>query len=281
MRASKLPYRDFEYSIRRAEALARLDGYLEDLLYNEGKGTVRALFEIPNELMQSLGMDQIMRRIAEEMKRELEVQFQQKGREHYEKTAKEAIKRLRPRLLKAQRMLEDLGVVMDQILLEQALVAAVSAFEVYLKELAVSVTTLNPRIRKRFYPEINKAIDVTKLEEYGQDAERAQGEIVSNLIKLDTNSIKSIVDRLLDLENAFIDRKTEQKISRIFETRHLIIHRAGLTDPKFRKVTKSKGAIDTQIKLSGRFVLNSIKILKDIAQRIEKYINQPSSTHTS
>jgi hypothetical protein len=274
VRASKLPYRDFEYNIRRAEALARLDGYLEDLLDNDGKGTVRALLEIPNELMQSLGMDQVMKRVAEEMKKELEVQFQQKGREHYEKAAKHAIKRLRPRLLKAQKMLEDLGFVMDQILLEQALVAAVSAFEVYLKELAVSVTMLNSRIRKRFYPEINRAIDVTKLEEYGQDAERAQGEIVSNLIKLDANSIRSITARLLDLENVFVDRKTERKVCRVFETRNIIIHRAGLTDPKFKKVTKSKGAIDTYIKISQGFVLNSIKTFRNVVQNIETHVHQ-------
>jgi hypothetical protein len=47
MRASKLPFRNFDYNIRCAEALARLDGYLEDLLYNKGKGTMGALFEMP------------------------------------------------------------------------------------------------------------------------------------------------------------------------------------------------------------------------------------------
>jgi hypothetical protein len=273
LRASKLPYKDFEYNIRRAEALARLDGYLEDLLYDEGRRTVRAFFEIPNDLMQSLGIDRIMNRVFEVMKSELEIEFQQKGKEYFEKIARDTVKQLRPRLQKIQMMFEDLGLVMDQTLLEQALVVAVSAFESYLRDLAASVIMLNPSIRKKFYPEINRAMKLAKLEEYKLDAKRTQGEIVSDLIKMDTNNIKSVFDRLLNLGNVFADKKTELKVCKIFETRHIIVHRAGLTDPKFKKVTKSKGAIDTQIEISRRYVLNSIKTLKEIVQNIETHIH--------
>jgi hypothetical protein len=174
LRASKCPYENFDYNIRRAEALARLDGYLGDLLYEEGKGTIKPLFGIPNELMQAFGMDNVvdkaLKRVGEEMKREFEAEYGQKGKEHYERIAKDYVKRLKPRLQKIERMFEDLGLLMDQTLLEQALVAAVSAFEVYLKELFVSAVALNPQVRKRFYPEISKELSVSKLEEYGQDA---------------------------------------------------------------------------------------------------------------
>lgn len=67
MRASKLPFRNFQYNIKRAEALARLDGYLEDLLHKKGKDTLQPLFEIPNEMMQALGMDKVMNRIMTEI----------------------------------------------------------------------------------------------------------------------------------------------------------------------------------------------------------------------
>jgi hypothetical protein len=218
-----------------------------------------------------------MNRVVEVMKSELEVEFQQKGREYFEKTAKDFIRQLKPRLQKIQTMLEDLGLIMDQTLLEQALVAAVSAFEVYLRELAVSIVALNPRVRKRFHTEIGEELSVSKLEEYGQDAKRAQAEIVADLVKLDINAIKSLVDRLLHLVDVFIDRRTELRVSKIFATRHIIIHQAGFIDPRFKRITKSKSAIDKQIKLSRRFVLNSIRILKDIVQRIEKHIHQASS----
>lgn len=278
MRVSKLPYKNFDYNVRRAEALARLDGYLEDLFCKGGKDTFEPLSKIPKELMQALGFDKVMDRmlkgIGEEMKREFEAELKQKGKEYYEKVAKDYFKRLKPRLQKIVKMFEDLGLVMDQTLLEQVLIAAVSAFEVYLRELAVSVVMLNSNVRKRFYPEINKEMDANRLEEYGLDAKRVQGEIVADLIRLDVNNIKSLFGRLLNIGNVFNDRKTELKICKMFEIRHVIIHRAGLTDPKFKKITKSKGVIDTQIKLSRRFALSSIKFLRDIVQRIETHIYQ-------
>jgi hypothetical protein len=277
MRVSNIPYKNFEYNVRKAEAVARLDGYLEDLLHNEGKAMFEPLFKIPNELMQALGFDKVMdrmlKRIGEEMLREFEVEIKQKGKEYYETVAKDYFKRMKPRLLKIAKMFEDLGLVMDQTLLEQALIAAVSAFEFYLRELAVSVVMLNSNVRKRFYLEINKEIDVTRLEEYGQDAKRVQGEIVADLVRLDIIKIKGLFGRLLNMGNVFSDRKTELKVCKIFETRHVIIHRAGLTDPKFKKITKSKTAIDRQVKLSKKYVLSSIKTLTEIVQRIETSIH--------
>jgi len=79
---------------------------------------------------------------------------------------------------------------------------------------------------------------------------------------------------LLNIENVFNDRKTELKVCKIFEIRHVIIHRAGLTDPRFKKITKSRGAIDRQIRLSRRFVLDSIRIFRHITQRIETHIHE-------
>jgi len=277
MRASKLPFRNFEYNIRRAEALARLDGYLEDLLHKEGKGTLRALFEIPSELMQALGMDKvmtrIMKKIEESMKEEIEIEYEQKGKEYYERVVQDYVKRLKPRLQKVIKMFEDLGLLMDQTLLEQALVAAVSAFEVYLRELTVSVIILNPSVRKKFQAEINNALSFRKLEGYKQDAKRVQGEIVAELVRLDTKNMKSFLKRLIGLENVFGHRKIEFRVRKLFEIRHIVIHRAGLTDPKFKKATKFKGSIDLQIKISRRYVLSSIRILRELAQKVETHIH--------
>lgn len=278
MRAGKFPFRNFDYNIRRAEALARLDGYLEDLLHNEGKGTIKPLFKIPNDLMQALGMegviDKALKRVGMEMKKEFEEEVKQKGKEYYERVAKDYIEHLKPRLRKVVKMFEDLNLLMDQTLLEQALVVAVTAFEVYLQELATSVIMLNPSIRKRFHTEIDRAIKLAKLEEYRLDVKRTQGEIVANMIRLDTGTIKSILHRLLDLQNVFVDKKTETKVCKIFEIRHIIIHQAGFIDPKFKRITKSKSSIDKQITLTQRYVLNSIKTLRQIVERIEDHAHK-------
>ena len=59
----------------------------------------------------------------------------------------------------------------------------------------------------------------------------------------------------------------------IFEKRHIIIHRAGTVDPKYKKVTKYKGAIGKQIKISRRYVLRSITILNKLVDRVEVSIH--------
>lgn len=278
MRVGRFPFNNFDYNIRRAEALARLDGYLEDLLHNEGKGTIKPLFKIPNGIIQALGMegviDKALKRVGMEMKKEFEEEVKQKGKEYYERVAKDYAARLKPRLRKVVKMFEDLDLLMDQTLLEQALVVAVTAFEVYLQELATSVIMLNPSIRKRFHTEIDRAIKLVKLEEYRLDAKRTQGEIVADLIRLDTGNIKSILHRLLDLENVFTDKKTEAKVCKIFETRHIIIHQAGFIDPKYKRIIKSKSSIDKQITLTRRYVLNSLNTLRQIVEKIENHVHR-------
>jgi len=272
VRASKLPFDNFEYNLRRAQALARLDGYLEDMLYHEGKRTIGALLDIPNELMQSIGIDDFTKDVEKAMEARFKAQYELKGKEYFERVAKDIVRRLKPRIKKISVIFEDLGLVMDQTLREQSLVVAVSAFEVYLREIAVSVITLNPSIRKRFHEEIKSAISLSKLEEYREDAKRTQGEIVADLVKLDTRRIKSLLKRLVGVENVFGDSKTERKVRRIFECRHIVIHRAGLVDPKFKKATKYRGGIDRQIEISRRYVLESIGVLEELANRIEMHV---------
>lgn len=274
VRASKLPFENFEYNIRRAQALARLDGYLEDILHNEGKRTIGVFLDLSKEVMQSVGMDELMKEIEETMQAHFKKELELKGKEHFEKIAKQIAKRLKPRIEKISDMFEDLGLVMDQTLLEQALVVAASAFEVYLREVAVSVITLNPRIRKRFHQEIEHGLNLSRLEGYREDAKRAQGEIVADLVKLDTRRIKRLLKRLIGITNIFGDRQTEEKVRRIFEHRHIVIHRASLIDPKFKRITRHKGAIDRQVEISRRYVLESIRILQKIANRVETAIHE-------
>jgi len=72
VRAGKLPYDNFEYNMRRALALARLDGYLEDISSNEGKRTIGVFLDIRKELTQTLGIDDLMGKIEKTMEAAIE-----------------------------------------------------------------------------------------------------------------------------------------------------------------------------------------------------------------
>lgn len=273
VRASKLPFKNFEYNIQRARALAHLDGYLEDILNNEGKRTIGAFLNIPKELMRSFEIDKLMRDFEKNIEEHFKAEVQRKGKRHFEKIGTDLAARLKPEIERISEIFEDLGLIMDQTLLEQALVVAVSAFEVYLKEIVVSIVTLNKRIRERFHQEIDTELSLAKLQEYKEDARRTQGEIVADRIRLNTNSINRVFKRLIENEKIFGDLKTERKVQKIFENRHIIIHRAGTVDPKYKKITKYKGAIDKQITISRGYVLRSLNLLIEIVNRIEASIH--------
>ena len=273
VRASKLPYDNFQYNMRRALALARLDGYFEDLLNNQGKRTIGPFLDLQKEMTKTIELDGLLRKIDRTMEAHFKTEAKLKGEEYMEKVGKEMVDRLKPAVKSIVTIFEDLGLVMDQTLLEQAIVMAVSAFEVYLRELAVSVVTLNPSIRKKFTPEIQSELSLTKLEGYKDDAKRTAGEIVADLVKLEPRRVRTFSKRLVGMEDVFGDRRTEQKVRRILECRHVVIHRAGLIDPKFKKATKYKGAIDRQIRISRRFVLDSIKVLQRVVERVESHIH--------
>jgi len=273
VRASKLPLKNFEFNVNRATALVRLDGYLEDILHNEGKSTIGLILNIPNEFMQALGMDELTKEIEKGFKKHFKVELEKKGKQHFENLAKDFAKRLKPKIKKISEIFEDLGLLMEQTLLEQALVMAVSAFEVYTKEIAVSIVTLNKSVRERFHQEIKKELSLTKLQEYKEDAKRTQAEIVADRVRLEISPLRRLFRKLVEKENIFRDLKTERKVQKIFERRHIIVHRAGSVDPKYKKATKYKGAIGRQIKISRRYVLRSIATLKELVGRVEESIH--------
>ena len=156
VRASKIPFKNFEHNIKRATSLAHLDGYLEDILHNEGKRTIGAFLSFPEELMRLFGIDKLMREFEKMMKEHFKAEYKKMDKQHLENIAKDLTRHLKPKVERISEMFEDLGLLMDQTLLEQALVVAVSAFEGYLKEIVVSVVTLNKNIRKRFHQEIDR-----------------------------------------------------------------------------------------------------------------------------
>lgn len=281
VRAGKLPRKNFEFNINRATALARLDGYLEDLLYGEGKGTIGTFLDIPKELMQVFGIEGLMNEVEKGLekgfKKHFKVELEKKGKQHFEDLAKDFARRLEPKIKKISEIFEDLGLLMEQTLLEQALVLAVSAFEVYTKDITVSIITLNKSIRKRFHQEIKKDLSLTKLQEYKEDAKRTQAEIVADRVRLEISPLKRLFRKLVENENIFCNLKTERKVQKIFERRHIIIHRAGSVDPKYKKATKYKGAIGRQIKISRRYVLKSIGTLKELVGRVEESIHSPQA----
>lgn len=80
---------------------------------------------------------------------------------------------------------------------------------------------------------------------------------------------------MIGLDNVFNDKKTRMKVGKIFAAEHILIHRAGLSDPKFKRITKSKGAINTQIELSRKFILDSIALKRLMEESYLYLVDSP------
>jgi hypothetical protein len=274
VRASKIPFQNFEYNLRRAKALANLDGYIDDLLNNEGKKTIGSFVNLPNQMMEAVGMDTVMKKVKKQVETEAKEEFNRKSKDELQALGKTITRQFKPQLKKMKEIFDDLELVMSSTLREQALVLAVSAFEVYLREITSSIVTLNPGTRRRFHEEIENGLSRRKLEDYGEDARRAQGEIVAESVKLDPNSMRSLLRKLIQRDDLFTDAEMERRFVRILESRHLVIHRAGFVDPKFRRVTKHRGPIDRPLDLSRRYILQSINLLEKLVDGIQVMISE-------
>lgn len=266
MRVSKLPFQYFVENLRRARALARLDGYLEDIVFYGRSSPIGAFTSFPIQFTRFLGIDGKLRVIERRLHRQLSVKL---GERYMTKIQEEIDAVFEPYSSKIQTIFKDLGLVMNQTLPEQALVLGVSAFEVYLREITVSIIALNPSVRRKFHKEIERGLSREKLEEYKEDAKRTQGEIVAESVGLELNRFKSLLGRIIGQQSVFLDEQEERWYVKITERRNIIVHRAGLIDPKFRKATGYRGAIGRPIIVKRRSTLRSLALLMALAYRIE------------
>ena len=265
-RASTLPFRNFVENLRRARALARLDGYLEDVVLYGGRGPIGAFTSFPVQFARPLGIDEEIRGIERKLQRQLRTKL---GDRYMTKIQAEIDAVVEPYSSKILTVFRDLGLVMNQTLPEQALVLGVSAFEVYLREMTASVIALNPSVRRRFHKEIERGFSLQKLEEYMEDAKRVQGEIVAESIGLGLDKFKSLLGRIMGPASVFYDSVEERRYVKIIELRNILVHRAGLPDPRFRRITKHRGAKGRPIVVTRRSVLRSLALLMALAYRIE------------
>ncbi|MBI2183336.1 MAG: hypothetical protein HYU39_00090 [Thaumarchaeota archaeon] len=218
-----------------------------------------------------MGIDKIMNEEMTNMQRRVEERLAPKfAALNKEKIEKDLQKLLMPDMKRWVKVFKDLGLVVGQTLPEQALVLGVSAFEVYMRELTSVIVANNPLVAERFNEEIKAGFTLGILAEYRDDAKRTKGEVVADTIKLDPNRLKLVLKRMIGWEQLFPDQESERFFVRIIESRNLVIHRAGLVDPKFKRVTRYKGSIDHPLKISRKYTIRVLNFLGILGSEIHK-----------
>jgi len=226
--------------------------------------------DLPNEMMKILGIGEIFTEEMNETMKRVKARIEPIIANMDQDEMKKKIEsKIMPDVKRLAQIFEDLGLVAGRTLPEQALVLGASAFEVYLKDITANIIANSSRIAGRFRQEIKTGFNLARLEAYKNDVKRTKGEIAAETVTLEPNRIRLILRRLIGWDDVFPTKDVERRFVRIVATRNLIIHRAGLIDTKFKRLTGDVALIGEPLDVTRRYSLESLLFLSELAESVE------------
>jgi len=254
----------------------RLQFYAEDLIRTGGKESLGRLMAFIGDLMSSFGFDEIMNlpqliegRISPILEKELgpiiERRFSALDQRKIEAAAKELEKKLLPKLEEYQAIAEEIGLVIERVMLEQSLVSAVTALEVYLHDVTIEVVAKNRFLSKRFSKTLQERLTYQDVANAGGDLGLALGMVAAD--SYDFYSPESIAKHLTTLlgEKAPLREPNDRaELARILAFRHLIVHRAGLVDRQFKRRTGYRGNLNEPVAIKREFVERALHCVQTV-----------------
>jgi len=279
VRVAKEVWKTFEFNLNRARALAQSQHYLE-IAVSKGDEAVQAYVQdLLNKTLAFVGFDYgaILRKVMQAVEKPLIVEMEAYMKEHAEaiKARSEELSQMDEKSFTQEfrELVEpfvNLGLLSEQTLRESAVVFAVAALEAFLKDVVSSEIRRRPSTI-RLFPEVEKAIDLRVIREYGGKVRIAQaGELARSLDAFHTNTIKSYFKRLYGIPNVFRTRDLEWDITQLLQRRHLIVHRGGIVDHEFKRNTGSRQRLGERIKLPHQTVLRYIEQVRKFGTLISE-----------
>ncbi len=229
--------------------------------------------DLTGALKDIVGYD-FMRDILEPMMKDIEGELTDKYKpimtESFkipdEKTAKIAIDRI-------QKLAEPILLIVTlqgQTLLEQSVVLGVTAYETYIGDTVESLLRLNPTLFDKFSPELRAQLGWDDLRKHGKDWREASTAIILDAHRaFDLAKVKELFRRLADIDNVFGDAEKEESIVKFLAHRHLIVHRAGRIDRRFKEITGSRQALNSKVELTTSYVTEGIETLGTFAEGLQ------------
>ncbi|KAB2940874.1 MAG: hypothetical protein MPEBLZ_00563 [Candidatus Methanoperedens nitroreducens] len=259
LRTDRIHYETFQYNIGKAKALITIQDTLDKLV--EGKFNFSQIFE-------KLGKDILQEtegkiQINEELTKRMEERIKDKQKE-----IKESIKSL-------ENIFESLQTVYERPLYQEAVVIIVGSFETYLKDTVVTLVAKNKSVEDKFYKELKDSLNYSKLRESGYDWENLLGHLVAEKFNFyDTQQINELYSRILKIDNIFKNKSVKKRIQNFIKLRHLIVHKSGIVDKKFKNETQTKVPLDVPYPVEKKYVLDMIRSISKVVEDIEKNIRE-------
>ncbi len=275
-RLAKKPLRVFHLNMMKARGLARLQFYLDDLLTTGGEKTINRVYDFINELVASMtgfGFNEVTEMMQPAIEQFFTERFEDLSEEEMQKRSEVWMKKLEPHIASIEELFEEVDLLRNRVLLEQAVVASVTAFEVFVNDVTVSAVKLNPFIEARFYPELLEKLEYKTLQEAAYAGREAAGLAVAGTIQFrDPGELRHHFSRMLDRKTVLNSAKDRKELHRVLAYRNLIAHRSGIVDSKFRHETGYAGRTDKPVNLSRGLVERWMDLLVGTAEHIDKSI---------
>ncbi len=259
LRTDKIHYETFQYNIGKAKALITIQDTLDKLV--EGKFDLGKFFE-------KIGMD-----IFQETEKKIQIneELTKRMEERIENNQKEIIESIKS----LEKIFESLQTIYESPLYQEAVVIVVSSFETYLKDTAVTLVTRNRSVENKFFSELKDSLNYTKLRESGYDWENLLGHlVVENFNFYDTQEIDKLYTRILKIDSIFRNRGMKKRIQNFIKLRHLIVHKMGIVDNKFKNDTQTKVPLNEPYPVEKKYVLDMISSISKVIEDIEKNIRE-------
>ncbi len=265
----------FRHSLLRAWTLL----VLQDVLTDIGGDKNGLEYEETNE-DKSTALE-IMKSM-EEFPKEIE-RNKEKIKKKIEEMDKEDREKIYEILMKFSEGLEhlikiaiSLKMVKESPLYPEAVVSGVTTFETFLKDSIVSLVSEHPEIEKRFTPELKEWVTYDKLKEFDYDREKTIGLIVADKINFyDMEEVDEYFRRAFGKKDVkrwsiFPSKKSRQKIQNYIYLRHLIVHKGGIVDSKFKKNTHCKEEIGEEYVIESDYIEGILKEMFQVGAKIWK-----------
>lgn len=291
VKLSKQAYRVFERNMRKSWGLLRLQFYANDLVRTGGKESIGKVSQFLSDMLSYFGMgpyksfeDLVDKEFTPLIERELipkiqaslagvpEKELERKG----EKWLAENIDEFE----QVKKDIERLMVAVEYVLLEQALVTAITAFEVYIRDVTSEVVAKNVFIEKRFTTELFNKLNYQAIVDSKRILGLAVGSVAAGSYDFNNpKNLKNHIGKLVGKWNPFTESKKLKAFAMLLAYRHLIVHRAGIVDRKFIKDTGYKGREGAPIKLSYLYVEEALVLLEKLASDVQNGLMRQKAPH--
>ncbi len=180
-----------------------------------------------------------------------------------------------------QKMLEkmpesdaEIVFVLYYVYTEQALVSAVSASEVYFKDILAYTIQNDNRLLNRY---LDKEIKIKRILDAGLNLSDNIGILIVESMNFQSlDNVRDEYKRVLSFDP--FTKEELKKLKEIFAIRHLIVHKSGIVDHMFISVTGLDYQVGQRLVFKRDEILQMIDFIEKIVTKIDSHLSPKPTT---